>query len=57
MKNFKKIAFTFLVVFISFSNAIAQTEGKTDAVQKDIFYKVVAQEGSGNYTTIQAATL
>ena len=55
MKNLKKIAITFAIVCISFSNAISQIAGKTDAVQKDAFYKVVAQDGSGNYTTIQAA--
>ncbi|MCF6130108.1 pectinesterase family protein [Flavobacterium sp. AS60] len=50
MKNIKKIAFTFVLVCVSFSNAVSQTAVKTDA-----FYKTVAQDGSGDYTTIQAA--
>jgi pectinesterase len=46
------------LVFVSSINlvgAVSHIAVKTGALQKDIFYKTVAQDGTGEYTTIQAA--
>lgn len=54
--SIKRIVVTFLFLSgINLLPAVSQVAGKTEAIQKDSFYKVVAQDGSGDYTTIQAA--
>lgn len=50
-----KIAAAFLVVLISFLNAEAQNQAKSEAGAKESYYKTVAQDGTGNYTSIQSA--
>src|SRR6218665_1720480 len=50
MKTFQKLAIRLTVVLLSFSNVNAQLQKA-----KDDFNKVVAQDGSGDYTSIQSA--
>lgn len=51
MKYIKKIVVLFIVIFSSCFNGFSQEVGKS----KDSFNKIVAQDGSGDYTSIQAA--
>lgn len=55
MNKIHKIITLFLVLLTSFVSADAQNQIKSETATKDLFYKVVAQDGTGNYTTIQAA--
>jgi pectinesterase len=54
MKNSNKIVIVFLIVF-GFLSAYSQEAAKPNAVKKNDFYKIVAQDGSGDYTSIQTA--
>lgn len=55
MKKIHKIITLFLVLLTSFVSTEAQNQVNPETATKDLFYKVVAQDGSGNYTSIQAA--
>ena len=55
MNRIHKIITLFLVFLTSLVSAEAQNQVKSETAAKDLFYKVVAQDGTGNYTSIQAA--
>ena len=52
MKYFNKIVFILAIVFSSNLGCCAQV---LDKVPIDDYYKVVAQDGTGNFTSIQEA--
>jgi pectinesterase len=55
MNKIRQITILFIVLFISCLEGTAQTLDKSNNIPKDDFYKIVAQDGTGDYISIQDA--